>query len=236
MITVVTPCYNQAEYLDEAIISVLSQTLKDFEYLLIDDGSTDDTWKIMQQWQTKDTRIRSIRLEKQPNVGVVLNRSIREANGDYWVWCPSDDRLCENLLERKQQFSQSHPKAVVYSDWEIIDSLGKVHCSKRVGNLWTAEKFSELVWEDSPIGFTGIWVPIEVFDLVGNFPTHLNFSEDFEWMIRATMHVEFIGMAEILYQKRKHSNRLTDRNGKLILEQVPRIRESLRTYQKLLEG
>jgi glycosyltransferase involved in cell wall biosynthesis len=232
-ITVVTPCYNQAEYLREAIQSVLAQTFEDFEYLLLDDGSTDNTWAVMQEASKRDVRLRCIRLEKQSNVGVVLNRSIREARGEYWVWCPSDDRLHARLLERKLEAAKKYSEAVLYSDWEHIDLEGQVLNVVEPPRL-TAAEFALEVWKTSPIGFTGIWIPTEVFDRVGSFPTHLQASEDFEWMIRATLHVPFIGIPEVLYQKRLHTNRISVRNKTRIMEQVPKIRESLRAYQRLL--
>lgn len=237
MITVVTPCYNQAEYLESAIQSVRNQTETNFEYLLIDDGSTDNTWEIMQKYEQEDERIRCIQLDKQPNVGVVLNRSVREANGDYWVWCPADDRLHPHLLKKKTHVAQTHPDAVMYSDWECIDGQNNVLEQHLVRGKWTPKEYEKIVWIGiSPIGFTGIWIPITVFDRVGNFPANLSYSEDFEWMIRATIHhVEFICVPEILYQKRLHPNTTTRRNIEDILKQGPKIKNNLRGYQSLLK-
>ena len=89
--TIFTSCYNQAAYLSEAIASVLNQTYTDFEYLLYDDGSTDNTWEIIQSYAAKDSRIKAVKLDKQKNVACVLNVSIRDMSTDFWLWCPSDD-------------------------------------------------------------------------------------------------------------------------------------------------
>lgn len=235
MITVVTPCYNQAQYLAKAIESVLAQTVTEFEYLLLDDGSTDDTWDIMCQYAKQDDRIRAIRLPKQKTVGMVLNRSIREATGKYWVWCPADDVLFPHLLYQKREYAGGLMDFIIYSDWEIINHEGKRTGTKRLP-MWSPVQFRKLVWEESPIGFTGIWIPTAVFDRVGVFPTNLRYSEDFEWMIRATIHGEtFMGIPEVLYQKRVHANRNTSRNQERIVEQIPKIRNNLRLYRRLME-
>lgn len=235
-ITVVTPCYNQARYLAIAIQSVLAQTVENFQYLLIDDGSTDKTWDVMQAYAKLDPRINCLQLSKQKNVGVVLNRSIREATGDYWVWCPSDDRLLPEMLEKGCEFARKYPNCVGYSGGEVIDSDGKVTHRRWSDGDRTPTEFAELVWKKSPIGFTGIWIPMGVFDRVGNFPTHLKYSEDFEWMIRATIHkVRFRRIPGVLYQKRVHPNRNTDQNLQRILDQVPEIRKNLHHYRAIMD-
>jgi glycosyltransferase involved in cell wall biosynthesis len=231
MITVFTSCYNQGRYLPEAIESVLAQTYGDFEYLIYDDGSTDNTWDIIQSYAQKDKRIRPFRIPKSPNVGVVINQSIRQARGDVWTWCPSDDIWLPNLLEVKYQQAQKYPDAILYSDWMIIDEhgqdVGQV-CPKR----YLPREFKEVVWRDSPIGFTGIWIPMKTFDVTGPFPEHLNYSEDFYWMIKATIHdMDFRCVPQVLYKKRTHLNTTTKKNYTKILENIPTIREDLRKYQ-----
>ena len=235
-ITVVTPCHNQAKHLGLAIQSVLSQTCANFEYLLLDDGSTDATWDIMQKFAQRDARIRCIRLAKQKNVGPVLNRSIREAAGKHWVWCPSDDRLLPHMLKTARQFSKKHPGDVGYSEGEIIDASGNRSKGRWSAEIRTPEETARLSWQHSVVGFTGICIPILVFDRVGNFPTHLKYSEDYAWMIRATIHgVKFVRMPGVLYQKRVHPSSTTKRNLPRILAQVPEIQANLKHYRKIME-
>ena len=232
-ITVVIPCHNQGKHLPNAINSVLGQSYQDFEVLLINDGSNDNTSEIMNRYNKFEYRCRAFHLVKQPNVGAVLNYSIREARGRFWVWCPADDMFMLQLLAIKHSCSRKHQhEAVIYSDWEHLHE-GGTRTPVQVGPI-PPDEFANLVWKTSPIGFTGIWIPMNVFDKVGNFPTHLPFSEDFAWMVRATIHgVPFIGVQEVLYVKRLHDNRTTVRNQTRIAEWVPKIREELRQYQKI---
>ena len=224
MITVFTSCYNQAGYLDHAIRSVLNQTYKDFEYLLYDDGSTDKTWEIMQKYAKKDSRIRATKLSKQANVGVVIRKSIEEAKGDVWSWCPSDDLWYPNLLEEKKKVAEQYPNAVLYSDFIRMDENEKDIKKVEVERL-TPEELSEAIWNRCPIGFTGIWIPMKIFDEVGSFPAHMPFSEDFWWMVKsAGVHkVEYRLVPKVLYRKRAHKNTLTSKNTKKIIDNMPNI-------------
>jgi len=193
-LTIFTSCYNQANYLPQAIESVLNQTYTDFEYLIYDDGSTDNTWEIIQSYVAKDSRIKGVKLEKQKNVACVINRSIHDMSTDFWLWCPSDDVWCDNLLEVKAQYAVKHPDKVVYSNFIQINEkgleIGRVTIPPR-----TPLEFLTAVKSTSPIGFTGILIPRSVFDLVGSFPENFDYSEDFWWMYKAVSidGVHFIG-------------------------------------------
>ena len=234
MITVFTSCHNQGKYLPEAIESVLRQTESDFEYLIYDDGSTDNTWQTIQHYAKQDSRIRPIKLRKQANVGVVINLSVERAKGQYWVWCPADDRLAPTLLAHKLCWSMELPTSVLYDNWFQINAKGIVVKETDV-KIMSAEDFALEVWNTSPIGFTGIWIPTSVLKWLP-FPEHLAFSEDFFWMIKATIHgIRFFGVPERLHYKRVHSDRLTDKNLDAILAQIPVIREELRKYKESLK-
>ena len=233
MITIVTPCHNQGRYLSEAIESVLRQTVTDFEYLIYDDGSTDNTWDVIKHYAEMDERIRAVRLPKQKNVGVVLNMSIDDAVGEHWVWCPADDRLAPTLLEHKKCWAEELPDWVLYDNWFQIDAHGNV-LRESIIKPMSAEDFADEVWLSSPIGFTGIWIPTHILRKIP-FPDHLQFSEDFYWMIKATIRgVKFFGIPDKLHYKRVHPDRLTDKNLDAILAQIPEIRADLLRYKESL--
>lgn len=225
MITVFTSCYNQGRYLERAIASVLSQTHRDFEYILIDDGSTDHTWSIIQDYAKIDWRIRPVRVDKQLNVGFVINRSIRMMEGSYWVWCPADDIFKKDLLEEKLKKSfECYHKAVIYSWWEQIDENSNF-IMQHTPNL-SLEEFSKVIWDECPLGCTGVWIPKDVFTIVGKFPENLPCSEDYAWVLRAVSEkVPFICVNKILYSKRIHANRTTNRKSNLVPNVVSKIRK-----------
>jgi glycosyltransferase involved in cell wall biosynthesis len=235
LVTVFTSCYNQGRYLAEAIESVLEQDFEDFEYLLFNDGSTDETSDIMHDYASRDKRIKVFDTTKQRNVSVLVNKSIFEAEGSYWVWCPSDDVLAYNLLSRKVEESKKYPNAIIYDNWFVIDEAGRKLLAVDVKPM-TPSEFSEEVWHSSPIGFTGIWIPAYILSVLP-FPEHLVYSEDFFWMIKATIHgFDFRGIQERLHYKRKHTNTTTSKNINAILDQIPIIRKDLRKYKEWYDG
>ena len=111
LVTVVTPAYNVAKYIGEAVDSVLRQTFHDFEYLVIDDGSEDDSIVIVKAHSGDDTRFRLVAGEHR-GLSAARNAGIREARGEYIAFLDGDDRWHPRFLERHLQLIQSLPPAV----------------------------------------------------------------------------------------------------------------------------
>ncbi len=105
MITIVTPTYNRAYILSKAYQSLKKQTLLDFEWIIIDDGSTDETETIVKQWLKEEHNF-SIIYEKQKNGGKhrAVNRAVSLANYDYLLILDSDDQLTENAVEKVHEW------------------------------------------------------------------------------------------------------------------------------------
>jgi glycosyltransferase involved in cell wall biosynthesis len=108
LITVIIPVYNTAKYLGECLDSVLGQTLRDSEIICVDDGSTDGSFKILKEYQSRDKRIKII---KQENRGpaVARNRAMKMAKGKYLAFIDSDDWYPdENCLEKLYNAAEQH--------------------------------------------------------------------------------------------------------------------------------
>src|SRR4051812_2021202 len=99
-ITVLMPVYNAARYLTEAVTSILAQTFKDFEFVIVDDGSTDRSKKILERFAQQDWRIKLI---SRPNTGIVgaLNDGIAGSRGDFIARMDADDVAHMMRLERQ---------------------------------------------------------------------------------------------------------------------------------------
>lgn len=208
-ITVFTSCYNQVKFLPSAIASVLWQTHPDVEYLLYDDGSTDGTWELMENYQSSSVKV--CKLDKQSNVGAVINRSFQDMTGDAWVWCPADDILYPWCVEAKYEFSKAHPDAVIYSNWNKINEKGQF-LAPVVLERKTPEQFAKDIWHKCDIGFTGIYIPRSVIEKAPPFPTDLNCGEDYFWTLKATQAgIPFVHMPRPTHEKRIHANRTTVR-------------------------
>ena len=115
-VSVVLNCYNQSQYVDEAVHSVLDQTFGDFELLIVDNGSTDDTPDLLEAYRS-DPRVRLFLHRRNEPVSKRFNQAVAEANGEFISFLYSDDRLLPDKLERQtSRFAQLGPEyGVVYS-------------------------------------------------------------------------------------------------------------------------
>jgi GT2 family glycosyltransferase len=123
-LTVLLAVYNGQKYLRESLDSVLAQTFGDFEFLIIDDGSTDQTLSILKQYQARDTRIR---LVSRPNRGLTntLNEGLSLARGEFLARMDADDLCLPQRFEKQLAYLRAHPECVlVGSRVEVMDPEG----------------------------------------------------------------------------------------------------------------
>ena len=104
-ISVIVPMHNSSKYLTECIESILNQTYNNFEIIIVDDASTDNSVEIASE--IKDNRIRIFKLEENLGVATARNKGIEEATGDYICFIDSDDYWVRDKLERQIKFIES---------------------------------------------------------------------------------------------------------------------------------
>ncbi len=122
-VSVIIPTYNRAQMVCEAVDSVLAQTLKDVEIIVVDDGSDDGTGEVLQERYGE--RIRYFYQENQGR-SVARNRGVRASSGPYLLFLDSDDLLLPDALRQQTEFLDAHPEVdVVYSDGYYCDATGR---------------------------------------------------------------------------------------------------------------
>lgn len=119
-VSIITCVYNGSKYLEETIKSVIVQTYKNFELLIVDDGSTDNTKEIVDKYISKDTRIKYY-YQKHKSSSSARNIGIKNANGRYIAILDSDDIWNSDFLEKQLSFMKSKKALCVCSGYEIID-------------------------------------------------------------------------------------------------------------------
>lgn len=125
-ITIILTSYNHEKFIAESIESVLRQTYKEFEFIIVDDFSTDDTWKIIQDYKARYPDIITIRNEYNWGNGVIANIVTNYAHGDYIAIHHSDDVWEETKLEKQVKFLQEHTEYVaVFTNAQAIDDAGE---------------------------------------------------------------------------------------------------------------
>jgi len=118
VISVVVPCYNQAEYLEEALQSVFNQTFTDWECLIVNDGSSDDTEIIAKQWQEKDARFKYV-YKENGGLSSARNFGIKSALGEFILPLDADDKIGQHYLEFSwQAFQKNDALKIVYCNAE----------------------------------------------------------------------------------------------------------------------
>jgi GT2 family glycosyltransferase len=184
--SVLTPAYNSAAYLAETISSVLAQTFESFEMLIVDDGSTDRTAEIADEFARQDPRIRVFR---QANAGAAAarNRGIRASRGRYFALIDGDDCWMPNFLEAQRTLLQDHPELGVISA-NAINMGGELDGQpwKPVSDALTRVSLIEMLEEETSLCITAVFRR-EVAERLGGFDETLRNNEDYDLWLRAAL-------------------------------------------------
>lgn len=141
-VSVITPSYNCARYISSTIESILAQTFLDWELIIVDDCSTDDSVDVINSFVKQDVRVKLIKLEKNSGAAVARNAAIETAQGRYITFLDSDDMWLPNKLEQQVAYMHKNDIAFSYSAYEKVYESGEVF-----GNVGVPEKvnYSDLL-------------------------------------------------------------------------------------------
>ena len=199
-VSVIIPVFNGENYLREAIDSVLSQTYPRHEVIVVDDGSTDGTWALIESFGSS---VRGIRKENG-GVASALNCGIQQASGEYIAWLSHDDLFLPMKLERQVEslLRAPHFKAS-YTDYYVIDGAGKIFAEVETPWYPRTEAIRALF---AGVYINGSTMIIErsCFDEVGLFSEELRYTQDIEMWLRLLEHFEIGRLSEKLMKWRSH--------------------------------
>jgi glycosyltransferase involved in cell wall biosynthesis len=183
LVTVVMPAYNASEYLSETIESVLSQTFTNFELLIIDDGSTDNTAEIANHYSHKDRRIKLIS-QKNQGVSIARNTGIEIAKGEYIAFLDSDDQwLADKLAVHIEHFNRCPNLGISFGRVEFMSFDGQP--TGQFSNSQLLQLVPErLYYENLIVTPSNAVIRRAVLDNVGNFDSNLSGTEDAELFLR----------------------------------------------------
>lgn len=143
-VSIIMPCYNSEKYIEKAIQSVLEQTYRNFELIIIDDDSTDKTWEIIEQYAKKDFRVICTRKsENEKGISKSMNKGIEMARGKYITRMDSDDIIIPKKILRQVQFLDENEEYGICSvNIAMMDNLGNiynenVYPEQKVPSEWT---------------------------------------------------------------------------------------------------
>lgn len=135
LVSIITPSYNCASFIDKTIQSIKSQTYTNWELLITDDCSTDNSRDVIQSYVSVDTRIKLLTLKSNSGAGVARNNSIKVSKGRYIAFLDSDDRWFPDKLEKQLMYMNAKDCALSYTSYmtcnESDEITGIVVCRKR---------------------------------------------------------------------------------------------------------
>ena len=137
LVSIITPVYNSERYISQCIKSVLSQSYNNWEMILCDDCSTDDSVKVVQEYVERDERIKLIFNETNSGAGVTRNNAIRVSKGRYIAFLDSDDLWHKDKLKKQMDFMIQSNLAMVYSHYYVLQGNDEkpshvIHAPKKV--------------------------------------------------------------------------------------------------------
>jgi len=203
-ISVIMPAYNAEKYIKEAIESILNQTFKDFEFIIVDDASTDNTRKIIGTYAKKDGRIKVLYNEK--NLGIVhsYNKAIKIAKGKYIAILENDDIAAPTRLEKQFVFMEANPKVgVCGTNIVLINEKGK-----EIGRRIRPELDKECrraFFLYCPIFHTTAMIRKECFEKLGYYDDKFIYAQDLEIFMRFSIGYKLHNLQEFLGYYRLHA-------------------------------
>ncbi len=207
-VSICIPTYNRKDYLKNALESVLAQTYKDYEVVIVDDGSTDGTEEMI-----KNVGYNNVRYYWVDHIGQypVRNKLIELARADYITFLDSDDLLFPDALHRLMEVMDSYgPDVFVYGSYIGIDEYGN-DLKRKQRKLPSGNIVSDL-FEFIYVRLCGTVGAKRVYEKEGGFDTLLTRCADYKFMLELSLKYKFIPVDGPVYKKRRHRDNLSDRS------------------------
>lgn len=230
LISVVIPTYNYGEYIEHCIESVLSQTYRNFEILVVDDGSTDETPKILKKFGTKIIGIRT----KNYGACIARNVGLNSASGEYVAFLDADDYWKPNFLEKLFSHGQLLNADLVYCDMFSIDESTKeielVKSVRKVDSEWFHNNPGS-----TPFSPSTVLIRRGLLARTSGWNTSLKSpAEDFDFFRRCAKHGVLVHVEDTLAYHRNHPRSLTSRSQVLYFKDNVRATRIMLTEDREL--
>ena len=227
-ISVILPVYNSARYLNVAIDSVLSQTYKNFEFIIINDGSVDRTEAIISSCQ--DPRIKLIKHNRRLGIVKSLNQGLKMAKGKYVIRMDADDISFTQRFEKQINFMESNPKIAISGSW--VEVFGTKNYYWRPPTTHETIK-SKLMFESSLIHPSVIFRRQAIIKNKLFYRPNYNSAEDYDLWSRAADKTKLGNLNQVLLKYRQHHSQVTKSSFKQQLNSADKIRKKLIKRLKL---
>ena len=222
-ISVLIPAYNYGRFIGDAVKSVLEQTFSDYEIIVVDDGSTDDTEEVVRQF-------RSVRYIFREHGGIskARNVAVQEAKGKWLAFLDADDLWKEDKLEKQVAYIKEHPDCrILFTRFENFTDMPSTQLNERL---------RELLQEKVEWCMASALIDAGLFKECGLFDESRMYGEDTEWIYR----LRFMGvdldfcLEDVLYFRRVHGENITLSHREIYRMDVCKlVADALRNARKL---
>lgn len=201
-ISIVLPTYNGSRYIKESIESIINQTCDNWELIIVDDCSTDETLEIIRRYAESDARIRVIHNEKNQKLPKSLNIGFEHAKGEFLTWTSDDNRYLKGALKKMYQYLCENDVQMVCANMDIINEYGK-----KVGKAVPYD--ADWIYCNNCVGACFMYKK-RVLEEIGGYDPDKFLIEDYDYWMRVLKQYGEIGhIDETLYLYRYHPECLT---------------------------
>ena len=206
LVSIILSYFKKREFLEETINSILNQTYKNFEIILIDDEISLNSKNFLEKISQKDNKIKLIKNEKNLGAGLSRNIAIKYSQGEYIAFCDCDDLWLPQKLENQLKFIKKNNIYFNHTSYDVIDEKNKLISSRKAKY---EINFKELRGS-CDIGLSTVMIDRKIFDDENLKFASLKTKEDFVlWLKIAKKKIKIVGLDEKLTQWRKIPNSLS---------------------------
>lgn len=209
-VSVLMSAYNAEKFIDEAIESILNQSFEDFEFIIVDDCSSDDTRQIIEKYSTADTRIKTIFNSTNLGQSVSLNKGIEITEGKYIARMDADDLSLSHRLKTQVEFMETNPNIAVSSAW--METFGQENGTVRRSPVTHQEIVTELFTRNC------LWHPVAIIrkDLLDSLdlrydPNYVK-GQDYKLWTEFSRFCELANIPKVLLKYRVHEEQKTQKD------------------------
>jgi teichuronic acid biosynthesis glycosyltransferase TuaG len=206
LVSIITPSYNSKKFIKETITSVISQTYENWEMIIVDDCSKDDSVKFIQELIKDEKRIKLIKLDENIGAAMARNKALEMAQGRYIAFLDSDDIWLSSKLEIQLNFMQENNYSISFTSYEIVDenSQSDGHIIKTVKSLNLEQYLKNTI-----IGFSTSMIDSVLIDKEIRF-LDIRIRQDANlWVTLLKQGYMAYGIDEVLVKYRVHSNSIS---------------------------
>jgi len=228
LVSIVLPVYNGGDLLAESIESVLAQTYSDFELIIVDDGSTDETPKVIERYASADLRIRVI-TQKNQKLPQALSNGFDISRGEYFTWTSADNNMHPDCIERLvAELKQNRQAGMVYANINLIDENGAPmldfswypHPEFPAAVMYPHSTSTLNLSINNTVGAAFMY-RAGAAHAIGGYSTHRFTVEDLDYWLRINelFNLQHTSFEQPVYDYRWHSNSLTAKRDELKIDE-----------------